>query len=195
MLPNNLFFTGAPGSRWSGISQILESSGKFNISDRSINRQYTHSQYSGHEGAYFGKQMEFEPILELEYLNLPWAKQSILPKIYKSHDWAYNLEEVSEFALRTNSWLLLVYRETRKCYDWWHAAGGFSIAYPNYTWYKDSDNMRKQIAIQNSNILQFVAKRQLEFQQFGAEWCAKEFGVSVTVDSEKYSDIMVAIQK
>ena len=57
---DKLFFTGVPGSRWSGIAQTLEAMPGFNISDRTPEREYTHHQYSGHVGAYFGKGMEFE---------------------------------------------------------------------------------------------------------------------------------------
>ena len=56
-LPNHIFFTGAPGSRWSGIAQTIESIPGFNISDRNSDREYIHNTYSGHLGAYFGQGM------------------------------------------------------------------------------------------------------------------------------------------
>jgi hypothetical protein len=53
-LPNHIFFTGVPGSRWSGIAQTIESIPGFNTSDRNPGREYQHNTYSGHKGAYFG---------------------------------------------------------------------------------------------------------------------------------------------
>jgi hypothetical protein len=59
-LPNHIFFTGAPGSRWSGIAQTIETLPGFNVSDRNPRREYAHNTYSGHKGAYFGHGMECE---------------------------------------------------------------------------------------------------------------------------------------
>ena len=53
-LLNRIFFTGVPGSRWSGIAQQLETIPGFNTSDRTAEREYAHGQFSGHKGAYFG---------------------------------------------------------------------------------------------------------------------------------------------
>jgi len=38
-LPNRLFFTGVPGSRWSGISQNLELLDGVNTSDQNFERE------------------------------------------------------------------------------------------------------------------------------------------------------------
>ena len=59
-LPQRIFFTGVPGSRWSGIAQVLESLTGFNTSDRTPERDYTHHEFTGHKGAYFGRGMEFD---------------------------------------------------------------------------------------------------------------------------------------
>lgn len=63
MLPERIFFTGVPGSKWSSIAQTLESIPGFNTSDRTPARTYEHHAYSGHKGAYFGWGMELEPII------------------------------------------------------------------------------------------------------------------------------------
>ena len=39
-LPRNLFFTGVPGSKWSGIAQVLESMPNVNTSDHTKQRAY-----------------------------------------------------------------------------------------------------------------------------------------------------------
>jgi hypothetical protein len=88
-LPQRIFFTGVPGSRWSGIAQSLESIPGFNTTDRTYERQYVHGGFTGHKGAYFGRLMEFDAKLDAEYLEQAWVK-SHGTKLIKSHDWAYS---------------------------------------------------------------------------------------------------------
>ena len=73
MLPVRHFFTGAPGSRWSGVAQEIEAAGFYDTSDRIPERTYTHGKYSGHVGAYFGTGMEFPALLEPEVLDAPYS--------------------------------------------------------------------------------------------------------------------------
>ena len=55
MLSLSTFFTGAPGSKWSGIAQQIEAmDSNWEISDRTPEREYSHGEYSGHKGVYFG---------------------------------------------------------------------------------------------------------------------------------------------
>ena len=51
MIPEHIFFTGVPGSRWSGIAQTIETIPGFNTSDRTPERTYDHHQFTGHKGA------------------------------------------------------------------------------------------------------------------------------------------------
>lgn len=53
-----LFYTGAPGSRWSAISQVLGQMPHVNKSDESDQRLFHHLKFSGHKGMYFGPGME-----------------------------------------------------------------------------------------------------------------------------------------
>jgi hypothetical protein len=41
-LPERIFFTGVPGSRWSGVCQCLEKIPEINTSDRQPQRDYQH---------------------------------------------------------------------------------------------------------------------------------------------------------
>jgi len=50
-LPNRIFFTGVPGSRWSGIAQTLEMMSGMNTSDRTPEREYVQHCYTGQKGA------------------------------------------------------------------------------------------------------------------------------------------------
>ena len=132
-LPKKIYFTGVPGSKWSGIAQILELLPGFNFTDRTPERDYSHHAYSGHKGAYFGEGMEFPASTwghEQAYTD-PDAGTMIL----KSHDWAYMLDNIKDYL--QDNWIMLVYRPDLISYAWWHEAGGFRISYPNYSWYED----------------------------------------------------------
>ncbi len=43
-----VFFTGVPGSRWSGVAQRLKRENEYNITDRAPHRVYRHGDYDGH---------------------------------------------------------------------------------------------------------------------------------------------------
>ena len=74
-LPNHIYFTGVPGCRLSGIAQIIESIPGMNTSDRTPAREYNHHSYTGHKGAYFGRDMEFEPLADDDYVDQAWTEQ------------------------------------------------------------------------------------------------------------------------
>lgn len=191
MLPNRIFFTGVPGSRWSGIAQTLEQLDGFNTSDRTPEREYTHNQYSGHRGAYFGAGMELEAYLDERYIDYAWTTQGGT-RIVKSHDWAYKLDSVRERF--PNDWIMLVYRPDMASYAWWYEAGGFNIKYPSYAAYKDSTTMLGEIARQNSNILQFASEYDLTWNYFTPKWVEQHFGQRIEVN-KKWSDILVTLLK
>lgn len=191
MLPNRIFFTGVPGSRWSGIAQTLETIPGFNTSDRNSDREYTHAGYGGHVGAYFGTGMEFDSHLNPEYLDSVWSDTSGT-KLIKSHDWAYKLDLVKE--LFPNDWIMLVYRPDMPSYTWWHEAGGFNISYPDYRWYNNSTIMMSEIATQNSKILEFAAKHDATWRHFNAKWIENNFGYKTQL-TKQWSDILVTIIK
>jgi len=188
-LPNRLFFTGVPGSRWSGIAQLLEESDKFNTSDRTLERSYEHHAYSGHKGAYFGKGMEFCP--NPNNTDIAW-NGGTGTKIVKSHDWAYMLDIIKPGYI--NDWVMLVYRPDLVSYTWWHVAGGFSIKYPNYSEYKNSNNMLSCITEQNQSILEFAYKHNATWNYFTSEWVRSTFNIEID-DVPVYNDVLVTIVK
>lgn len=190
-LPKRIFLTGVPGSRWSGIAQTLEQLKGFNTSDRTPEREYTHSQYGGHRGAYFGTGMEFEPYLSPEYIDNAWASQEGC-KIVKSHDWSRKLQTISE--VFPTDWIMLVYRPDMTSYAWWHEAGGFSIKYPNYSKYENSTKMMGMIAEQNASILKFAQERDLTWNYFTPNWIKQNFGQTAEV-KKTWPDILVTLLK
>lgn len=191
MLPNRLFFTGVPGSRWSGIAQTLETLKGFDTSDRNPNREYMRNGFTGHTGVYFGKGMEYEPYLNPGYIDSAWAVNGGT-KIVKSHDWAYNLQDIKDKF--PDDWIMLVYRPDMASYAWWHQAGGFNIDYPNYAAYKNSETMLGKIAEQNANILKFAHTHDLTWNYFTPRWVEENFNQQVNLP-KIYDDILVALLK
>ena len=191
-LPNRIFFTGVPGSRWSGIAQKLETLSGFNISDRNPEREYLHSQYTGHLGAYFGEGMELNSVLDIDYIDSAWKETSGC-KIVKSHDWAYKLDKIkTKFP---NDWIMLVYRSDISSYNWWHEAGVFAIKYPNYSSYKNSLQMLSMISEQNSLILKFGFEKNLKWDYFTETWVYDNFGQEISLEKKKWTDILVTIHR
>jgi len=191
ILPNRIFFTGVPGSRWSGIAQALESMDGFNTSDRTPARDYSHHEFTGHKGAYFGRGMELESYLDPTYIDAAWTEMRGC-RIVKSHDYAYKLQTISE--VFPDDWIMLVYRPDMVSYAWWHEAGGFQIKYPCYDDYKDSTNMLSEITKQNKVILEYAHKRNATWHYFTEQWILDTFGQSIKLD-KVFSDILVTVIK
>jgi hypothetical protein len=191
MLPNRIFFSGVPGSRWSGIAQTLESLNGFNISDRTPAREFSHSGFTGHKGAYFGEGMEFESYLDSRYIDNAWLDNNGT-RLVKSHDWAYKLQTIRE--VFPNDWIMLVYRPDMASYAWWHEAGGFNIKYPSYIAYKDSATMLGKISEQNANILKFAHTHDLTWSYFTPKWIEQNFKQHIEV-KQTWSDILVTLLK
>ena len=188
-LPNRIFFTGVPGSRWSGIAQTLETMSGMNISDRTAEREYDHHSYTGHKGAYFGPEMEFEPILDSNYIDSAWSNPHGC-KLVKSHEWAYDLNQIkTKFP---NDWIIMVYRPDMISYAWWHEAGGFQIKYPNYTSYQNSAIMMSEIMKQNSEILNFGMLNECKWEYFTSSWIKNNFNQEIVIN-ETFPDILITL--
>jgi hypothetical protein len=190
-LPSRLFFTGVPGSRWSGIAQVLEQLDGFNTSDRTPERDYSHTGFTGHKGAYFGPSMEFDSVLDSVVLDSAWTTPGGT-RIVKSHNWAYKLDQIKE--LFPNDWIMLVYRPDMPSYTWWHEAGGFNIKYPDYKWYNNSTVMMSEIATQNKKILEFAHKQDLTWHYFTPQWVEQNFKQQLEI-KQSWTDILVTILK
>jgi hypothetical protein len=125
-----------------------------------------------HVGSYFDPGMEFgEKFGDLSKLTIeeiekefdaPFKSQEI-PKIIKSHSFAYQLDFIKE------NWpdcpIIMCLRSDKDCHAWWKKAGGFKIEYPNYKNYIDDDTMAENIAKQNSGIKKFMSENPTEFFQ------------------------------
>lgn len=191
-LPKKIFFTGAPGSYWSGIAQIIEQVPGIDTSDHSEERQYVRPGFTGHKGAYFGDGMEFPSTLNDINLNAPW-NYSDSTHIIKSHEWAEQYLNTIK-TLYKSDWVMLVYRPTDRCLAWWFEAGGFNITYPNYSSYKNVEGMRHRIELANSNMLEFAYKYNAQWNYFTEQWIEEHFGVRVPV-TKNYTDVLVTVVK
>jgi len=175
ILPKYEFFTGVPGSRWSGIAQEIKLNPKYNTSDRAPHRVYTHGDFSGHKDVYFGTGMEFNTDLDEYNLDAPFSKAGGI-KLLMSHEWPYYFDEIVE--RYPDAWITLVYRPGPASMKWWLQAGGFDITYPNYDWYQNESTMAVQIHQQNKLILDFARQHKLQWTQH-----------------KKHSDILMATLK
>lgn len=193
MLPDRIFFTGVPGSRWSSIAQILEEIPDFNISDRTDWREYERNGFSGHKGAYFGRGMEFEPILDPSYVDQAHIQRGGT-RLIKSHDWAYQLDDIKP--LFPDDWIMLVYSPDVASFAWWHQAGGFDIKYPDYTEYVNSATMLHEISTQNDSILKFAHKHNAQWSHFNLQFIETHFGINFDIECDfPHHDILVTIIK
>ena len=194
MLPERIFFTGVPGSRWSGIAQTLESIPGFNTSDRTPERTYEHHSYTGHKGAYFGWKMEFDPVISWvghEHIDQAWTDSSGC-RLVKSHQWPDKFNEIEHYY--PNDWIMLVYRPDMASFAWWHEAGGFQIKYPCYKWYQDEADMLHEISRNNKLMLEYACKKGSRWDYFTSAWIKENFNAEVTVD-KVHPDILVTIIK
>ena len=190
-LPNRIFFTGVPGSRWSGIAQTIEQIPGFNLSDRTLDREFSHSGFTGHKGAYFGRGMEFETYLDPTYIDSAWTDLHGC-KLVKSHEWSFKLDTLKE--VYPDDWIMLVYRPDMASYAWWHEAGGFNIQYPDYAAYKNSATMLGKITEQNTAILKFACDMKLTWSYFTSDWVEQNFDHKINV-KQTWPDILVTILK
>lgn len=190
-LPDRIFFTGVPGSRWSGIAQTLEQIPGFNTSDRSYERTYFHNGFSGHKGAYFGRMMEFDAVLDPHVIDSAWEKPGGC-RLIKSHDWAYKLHRLKDAF--PSDWLMLVYRPDDASFNWWKQAGGFDIQYPSYKSYINDEIMKREISWQNQAILDFAQDKKLNWEFFDTAWIKENFNYTVAVE-KVWPDIKVALLK
>ena len=194
MLPERIFFTGVPGSRWSGIAQILESIPGFNTSDRTPERTYEHHSYTGHKGAYFGWKMELEPILLWDGVNnidQAWTETGGC-RLVKSHQWPDKFDEIEK--IFPDDWIMLVYRPDVASFAWWHEAGGFQIKYPSYKWYQDEADMLHEISRNNKLMLKYACEKRAMWSYFTSEWIKDNFNADIEVPTI-HPDILVTMIK
>ncbi len=145
-----ILLTGAPGSKWSSVARTIYWSEDIDHSDYTEDRQYvasTTSSYASHIGAYWDPGMEFE----ITEWDKPFSGDGV--RIVKSHTFAHVLNTLKD----SNHPIVMVYSNDYECMNQWFTMGGFNITYPDYKpYYKDPENMWKQIVRQNRDIMDFI---------------------------------------
>lgn len=167
-----LFITGAPGSRWSGVAHALSYADQINNSDVTPDRVYVSDNGVLHFGNYLGPGMEFGENLDrlpelskaelLNQLRLPYREPGGV-RLLKGHLFSRHLDRLLELFPRAG--VVLVYRNDADCLDWWLKTGGFSITFPDYTWYRDMQTMQAEIAADNRAIRRFAETRGLQLRR------------------------------
>lgn len=172
-----IFFTGAPGSKWSAVSYILAHSPKIkiNISDRTDDRSYTHPEkFNGvrHVGSYFGPGFEFGHDFDdlthttkedfLAEINKPWAQEEPDSyRIIRCHQFVHSLDWLTENF--PTSKIIVVSRHLNGCIDGWFGAGGFDISYPDYhEYYKDKETMLEKMDVEIRLANKWIYKNNLD---------------------------------
>lgn len=159
-----IFVAGAPGSKWSAVAHALSYADGINLTDRSDDREFGGVGKATHVGAYFGPGLEFGDQFTqldgwskdqlLEELIKPYADPSEGALLLKAHFFSRHLPFLAETFPAAR--FVLVHRPDGACLEWWLASGGFQISYPDYSWYQDEERMRKEIAVDNAGITEFV---------------------------------------
>jgi hypothetical protein len=170
-----IFFTGAPGSKWSSISHLITKNTKYpiNHSDYNSSRFHLHKNGIAHQGAYWGpgnglgenfhrlyRMSKDEIVNEIDkaYEDKTWEKYRII----KCHQFSLNLDYIKETFPKSK--ILMIMRNNRSCYTSWMSSGGFDlIKFPNYDlYYKNPDELMKHICKENEEINNFVVKHDLD---------------------------------
>jgi hypothetical protein len=195
---NYVFFTGAPGSRWSGVSQVFRDTlDNVDNSDLVPEKSYKHHLYSGHIGNYYGPGMLNAQWLDQSFGTQPQWETEIAAsytgtnpvKLILSHHFAYWLNQLT--STFPTSKVVLCYRTDQECYDWWHTAGGWNIAYPNYSWYENNDKMLVEIQKQNKQTLEFISHHNLTLEQPTIDFFRQHFDINKDFNFSK--DVKVAV--
>jgi hypothetical protein len=191
MRENLIWFTGAPGSKWSGSANILQAIPhlNFNITDRNADREYTHpgttelSKGIMHTGAYFGPGHGLgEQFHLLDTLTVDEVENEIVEKwqttqgriLVKSHFFSNQLDYIAD--TWKDNVIIMILRPDHTCIQGWFGAGGWDIAYPDYRpFYKNGDRMKELIAEHNFNIKQFCNKHSLPFSKLNEQFLKDEF--------------------
>lgn len=200
------FVSGCPGSSWSSIAHKVRQSlnDVYDISDQVEHRCFTipdeffinHTEVDPfsltakqkltHHGSYFGPATEYGQrfdAIEKNYSVDSFTRECLRPfsdsakpvKQIKSHWFAYNLDWLWNHFKGHH--LLLFWKDPVIAHTHWHSIGGWDITYPNYDWYRNSENsIAQQIQIETDLILEFVNRKNLLLVDYDNDWFNKCYG-------------------
>lgn len=180
-----IFFTGAPGSKWSRITTVLSLWPELNNTDQNkfpTYRKNAFPEYSNradipvgnHSGVYFGPDHgygenfhDLSKLTKEEFLNeieRAYDDFDTGIKIVKSHWFCHNnnLNWLKENF--PESKIVLVYNGNGEAFKWWHFIGGWNITFPYYTWYGNDEGMWTWINKENKNLIEFCRQNGLSLK-------------------------------
>lgn len=202
-----IFYTGAPGSKWSATAHLITKNQKWpiNTSDYSTDRIYTHKDSNiSHQGAYWGPgngigenfhqlhTMTKEQILEeidKPYKDKSWDKYRLI----KCHHFSSQLDWIKENF--PTSKILIVLRPDNTCLKGWLATGGFyDITYPNYSvFYKNKFVLEEKIKEENNAARKFIYDYDLDLNVVRRKYWKNWWGVES--DSEETETYMSSLER
>lgn len=189
-----IFFTGAPGSKWSAVSWVLSEVESLNVdkSDRTPERLMVHKEmYNGvrHTGAYFGPGMDLGP----QFHNIKqYTKEEICKQIKQGWpEWDDSKHHIVrchqfinnfDFLVDTfpESKFVVVTRRPEQCVLGWMSVGGIDIPYPHYKeYYKDNDTAEKLIKQEAQRALETMWDYDMDPHVASAGHFKQKFGLSI----------------
>ena len=160
-MKNWIFFAGAPGSRWSGVSRVFRDNlPNVDNTDMTPDKKYESKVFAGHVGNYYGPGEPYGDFLKHRLgtieewqneIERSYSGSADSIKLILSHHFSYYIKEIKEQF--TDSRIVLCYRPDEECLKWWHEAGGWNITHPRYDWYVNDDRMLRCIKEQNQELL------------------------------------------
>lgn len=180
-LPKRIFVSGAPGSRWSAITQRLWALPNFNKTDINFHTRYDRYDVRKkkileyfHHGTYFEHNTSQPVTLDEAKLDATYEDPNAGTMLHRSHQYAFILDIIKE--KYPNDWIWLIYRPDFECYTQWIKCGGFYIDYPDYSFYEDESTMMREITKQNNAKLEWVRKHNLVWKPLSEQWDLENFG-------------------
>lgn len=187
-----IFYTGAPGSKWSATAHIITYNKIYpiNTSDYLEERTHYHNTTGvSHLGAYWGpgngvgenfhnfNKLSKEEIIEEinnAYSDKTWNKY----RLVKCHHFSLHLDYIKETFPQSK--IIIVMRPFQQCITGWLGSGGFEkIKYPNYTeYYKDKETIKTRIEEESHLARDFIQRNNLDIFTIREQYWSDFWGIS-----------------
>lgn len=214
-IPEFCFVTGVPGSSWSMISHRIKILLDHNMTDVDENRTHLapirphhQGEVLTHYGSYFGPNNEFGHHFDdipgnytlesfYEECRRPFTDNTTLKtKSIRSHWFSYNLDWIWDNCKGQS--LCLIHKSSQESVSWWLRRGGWDIKHPDYTWYENTERLKKQVTIENAALLKFAAEKNLTWDTYNEEWWVSKFGKAEETELDRppkkmYDDSPISI--
>lgn len=167
-----VFVTGVPGSAWgrpehmiTRTTGIVDKSNfhPYLVDNAENGTNHIHKFYGPYQqhGERFDALHLMGPDAVIHEIDRSFDPSDIRPlRFIRCHWFSYQLDWIKENLPQVD--IMLVFREAQAAYNWWHKSGGWNITYPNYRWYATSENMWRQINIENEYMLKFMYENKLK---------------------------------